>query len=86
MFLRKPILERGLAVFGSSDHHLTGRSDFLFLDHHVVAVGDLGFDHRVTADLQHELIPFGEHFAKIDPLLLFYGFVQYASGHQPGQR
>ena len=63
-----------------------GMGDALFVNDDVIAVGDLGVDHRIAAHFESEQVLLAEHGLEIDPLVLLDGFVQHAGGNPARQR
>ena len=79
------MLQRGLAVLRLGHHDVAGMRGLLLLNHHPVAIGDLGVDHRIPHHLEHEVIVTLEEGFEVDPLALLLGRSQRAGRYQACQ-
>ena len=81
-------LQRGFAFVGNGHDDLAFSRRALAADDHIVAVGNLVFDHRLAVDLQHEEVFVGgsNMVCEIDALVLLDRFVEHAGGDLPRKR
>ena len=65
--------------------HGARRGRTLSADNDVVAVGDLGLDHRIAGDFQREQIRAIEEVVEVNPLVLLKRQAGHARGNSSGQ-